>query len=238
MGAAGAADPEVRETLRRLLLETVHGSVHVVGDMEIALEAAFAGSPGMVVCSGTGSLAFGRSEHGITARAGGWGFQVSDEGSGYWIGHAAVAALLTAHDNGENTLLESLILKTWQVPTREAMVAKANSQPAPDFSELCPQVLAAADAGDSAASGILTQAGVELSRLAVTVLRRLWPEAQPVRVAFAGGVFQNSALVRKSFHNHLRAQRPDAVLSFSVINPVTGALALARKGLAEFAARR
>ena len=80
------------------LAELVAGEIEVVGDMVIALEAAFGGEPGVIVIAGTGSIAYGRNSKGQTARAGGWGFAISDEGSGHWIGRAAVAATVRALD--------------------------------------------------------------------------------------------------------------------------------------------
>ena len=64
----------------------------------IALEAAFGSGPGVIVIAGTGSIAYGRNREGQTARAGGWGFAISDEGSGHWIGRTAVAAAIGAWD--------------------------------------------------------------------------------------------------------------------------------------------
>ena len=98
IGVAGAARPQISQTIQRLLTELVPGEIEVVGDMVIALEAAFDDGPGVIVIAGTGSIAYGRNASGQTARAGGWGFAISDEGSGHWIGRAAVAAVLRACD--------------------------------------------------------------------------------------------------------------------------------------------
>ena len=46
----------------------------------IALVGATAGEPGVVVIAGTGSIAFGKNSAGRTARAGGWGYALGDEG--------------------------------------------------------------------------------------------------------------------------------------------------------------
>ncbi|HET8667177.1 MAG TPA: BadF/BadG/BcrA/BcrD ATPase family protein, partial [Terriglobales bacterium] len=69
IGVAGASVPEVREAIRRFIAEIVPGEVIVVGDNEVALEAAFGGASGVIVASGTGSIAYGRNEQGKTARA-------------------------------------------------------------------------------------------------------------------------------------------------------------------------
>jgi N-acetylglucosamine kinase-like BadF-type ATPase len=109
------------------------------------------------------------------------------------------------------------------------MIVKANAVPPHDFAALFPAVLAAADAGDSAALAILTQAGAELARLARIVMARLFGKnATPM--AMAGGVFRNSALVRQVFYNSLRSDFPDVIINPEVIDPVNGALAFARRG--------
>jgi N-acetylglucosamine kinase-like BadF-type ATPase len=209
--------------------EVISGEVEIVGDMEIALEAAFGGGPGIVIIAGTGSIAYGRDAQARSARAGGWGFAVSDEGSGYWIGRAAVGAALRAEDRGESPFLFEEIARAWGLADRERVVLAANATPAPDFAGLLPVAIAAADAGDPLAQGILTNAGEELSGLVATVAQRLFPKAVTIPVAMTGGVFANSALVRQAFYNYLLAACPNVTLNQEVIEPVQGALALARK---------
>ena len=229
IGMAGAARPQIEKQVRGVLADLVGGEIAVVGDMVIALEAAFRGGPGLIVVAGTGSIAYGRNERGETARAGGWGFAISDEGSGHWIGRAAVAGAMRAHDLGENSVLISSIMNTWHLGSRDDVVRAANAIPPPDFAELLPQVLAAAAAGDSRANEILTQAGTELAQLARIVAERLWRAQQAFRVALAGGVFQNSPLVRQVFSNSLRSLHPQAEIDAKVVEPAQGALWLARK---------
>ena len=234
LGLAGAARPEIGALVRRLVSELVTGEIEVVSDTVIALEAAFGSGPGVIAIAGTGSIAYGRGPNGQTARAGGWGFAISDEGSGHWIGRAAVAAVLRAHDEAEseaaNPLLLTKIMKSWEVETREQMALAANASPPPDFSALLPAVLSAADAGDTLARTVLTQAGTELAAVAKIVIRRLFPNADAVPVAMSGGVFRNSALVHQVFYNSLRSEYPNASVIATVIEPVRGALELARKG--------
>ncbi|HEV2114744.1 MAG TPA: BadF/BadG/BcrA/BcrD ATPase family protein [Terriglobales bacterium] len=229
IGMAGGARPQIEKQVRAVLAELVGGEIEVVGDMAIALEAAFRGGPGLIVAAGTGSIAYGRNQRGETARAGGWGFAISDEGSGHWIGRAAVSAAMRAHDLGENTVLISSIMNTWHLGSRDDVVRAANAIPPPDFAELLPQVLAAATGGDSRANEILTQAATELAQLARIVADRLWPGLQAFPVAFAGGVFQNSLLVRQVFSNSLRSLHPQAEIESKVVEPAQGALWLARK---------
>ena len=238
IGLAGAADPAVAQAARELIAELVPGEVLVVGDMLTALEAAFPGAPGLVVIAGTGSIAYGRNRRGETARAGGLGPLVSDEGSGTWIGRQAAAAVLRAHDTGQNTPLTPALLGAWKIATYDQLARLVHAQPAPDFAALVPHVLRAAEAGGPLAREILAQAGSELAELAKIVMRRLWPGSQPLPVAMAGGVFQNSSLVRQAFADSLLAERPQAKIEKEVVEPVLGALALARKGSAEVSRER
>jgi N-acetylglucosamine kinase-like BadF-type ATPase len=230
VGIAGGALPEVAAVVRRLVSEFVSGEVAVVGDMVVAMEAAFGGGPGVIVIAGTGSIAYGQNSAGQTARAGGWGFAISDEGSGHWIGRSAVAATMRAFDEAgaesAGPLLEG-VMKSWGVTTREQFVVAANKSP--DFAALLPAVLSPADAGDATARIVLTQAGRELATLAEIVIARLFGKRRAVPVAVSGGVFGNSAVVRQVFGRRIRAAYPRASLNTTVINPVKGALALARK---------
>jgi glucosamine kinase len=229
IGVAGGARPETTETVRRILSELVSGEIEVVGDMVIAMEAASDGGPGVVVIAGTGSIAYGRNAAGQMARAGGWGFAISDEGSGHWIGRAAVTTVMRVCDEGQNGGLLENIMKVWGVITREQMIVVSNASPPPDFAGLFPAVLAAADAGDPSAHDILARAGVELATLARIVISRLFADADTARVAMSGGVFRNSALVRQVFYNRLRLECPNAVVNLNLVDPVKGALELARR---------
>jgi N-acetylglucosamine kinase-like BadF-type ATPase len=229
-GMAGVVSSETADTVRRILAEIVPGESEIVGDNAIALEAAFGGGAGVIVIAGTGSIAYGQNAAGETARAGGWGFAVSDEGSGQWIGRTAVSSLLRAQDEGRETNLPKIVTEHWKLNSVAQIVLAANATPPPDFAALVPGVLAAADSGDFLAREILTSAGEELARLAAIVARRLFAGNGSVPVAMVGGVFSNSALVRQSFYNHLRAEFPGAVLQAEVVEPVRGALRLARKG--------
>jgi N-acetylglucosamine kinase-like BadF-type ATPase len=245
VGLAGAARSEVSQPVRTMISEIISGEgehrsidadeITVVGDMVIALEAAFGDGPGVIVIAGTGSIAYGRSREGQIARAGGWGFAVSDEGSGHWIGRTALASSLRAWDENQTEhppMLDGL-MKSWKTETREKLVMAANATPPPDFAALFPSVLALADSGDPIARDVLTEAGTQLADVAGIVIRRLFADSASVQVAMSGGVFRSSILVRQVFYNSLRAECPGAVLNPGVIEPVRGALAIARKGVAK-----
>ncbi len=239
IGAAGAARPEIAAKIHSILAELIPKasaiSIEVVGDTEIALEAAFGEGPGVIAIAGTGSIAYGRDANGHIARAGGWGFAVSDEGSGHWIGRRAISAILSAHDQGLETALTAMVLQSWKLTTLDELVQQANSTPPPDFPRLFPFVLRAADEGDSAARDLLNDAGAKLAALAAIVIRRLAPDTSAVMlpvamlpVAMTGSVFRQSPDVREVFYNTLQTSLPGTDVRQDIVDPIEGALARAR----------
>jgi glucosamine kinase len=230
VGMAGAGRPEVSEIAQRILSEITSADTIVLGDMVIALEAAFGEGPGVITIAGTGSIAYGKNEQGRQVRAGGWGFAISDEGSGHWIGRSAITAIMRAHDEGGGSNLFRVVSQAWGVSTLGELVRAANATPPRDFAGLCAPIIAAADAGDLSARSVLTQAGAELAGLAKVVISRIFDDISDVRVAMAGGVFRNSALVRQVFYNSLRSEYPHATVLPTVVEPVKGALEIARRG--------
>ena len=247
IGAAGAARPEIAAKIRSILAELIpelipeinpesaRTNIEVVGDTEIALEAAFGAGPGVIAIAGTGSIAYGRDAAGRTARAGGWGFAVSDEGSGHWIGRRAISAILNARDQGLETTLTSLVLQAWKLTTIDELVQQANSTPPPDFPRLFPIVLRAADAADAIARDLLADAGAKLANLAAIVVRRLAPHvplpmlpAAMLPIAMTGSVFRQSPYVRQVFYNALQTSFPGIDVRQDLADPVEGALSRAR----------
>src|SRR2546423_11455186 len=82
-----------------------------MADGEVALSTAFADGAGIIVSAGTGSIAYARDAAGQLHRCGGYGWQLGDEGGGYWLGRRALDAAARARDGpGEgSTLLPPLL---------------------------------------------------------------------------------------------------------------------------------
>ncbi len=232
VGGSGAARPELGAMVRAILAEILRSPIDVVGDMEIALEAAFDSGAGVIVIAGTGSIAYGRDQSGKTIRAGGWGFEIGDEGSAHWIGRAAVSAVLRTSDMrgsaGDSSELVKNLCREWGVGSLLDLARAANSVPSPDFAVLFPAVAASTD---DLSGQVLGRAGRELAEIAAIVIRRLFGKDDQtfVPVAMTGGVFRHAALVREAFYNELRGFEPRAQVMPQVVEPVEGALRMARK---------
>ena len=230
IGLAGAGRTEITEPLRDLLQHVLNCYIEIVGDNQIALHAALGNRPGVIVISGTGSMAYGRDAAGRLGRAGGWGHAISDEGSGTWIGRNAIAALFRASDESQRSSpLFAEILQSWNLPTRDALVVAANASPVPDFASLVPIITLAAGNGEPLARSILSGAGSELATLARIAIANLFEPASTVQVAMSGGVFRHCAQVRDAFAEQLALLWPQAAINAEIADPALGALDLARR---------
>jgi N-acetylglucosamine kinase-like BadF-type ATPase len=231
IGISGSSIPEVRDWAYNVLRSKVGGEVGVVGDTVTAHHAAFNGGPGVLVIAGTGSNVLGINERGQTARAGGWGPMISDEGSGFWIGRLAMERAMRAYDAMGSTKLLEGIMRAWKLSNIEDTVTMANSNPPPDFSSLLPAILDSADSGEPLAREILSAAATELANLVAIVLKRLWPLPGPVSVAVTGGVFGHAGQIGQLFAHTLHGERAGLTVNLEVIHPVLGALSMARSGV-------
>lgn len=228
VGGSGAARPELAAIVRRILAEVLLTPIDVAGDMETALAAAFDDELGVVVNAGTGSFAYGRNRQGTTLRAGGLGFAVGDEGSAHWIGREAVSTVLRAGDRtGEVPVLAAALCKAWGVGSLKDLARAANSVPPPDFSALAPPVTAS---HDEISLSVLNRAAHELAELADVVIKRLFNDAEPlVPVATIGSIFRHSKIVREGFYNEIRRLDPFVDVRVEIVEPVQGALRMARR---------
>src|SRR5688500_1850201 len=113
LGIAGVDRPHDEAVIRSILRRLGHReTARVVNDGAIALVAGAPGRFGIVVLAGTGAICYGADRTGRTARAGGYGFLLADEGSGYWLGHQSLRAAVRAADGrGPATRLQPLLFQ-------------------------------------------------------------------------------------------------------------------------------
>lgn len=194
VGIAGVDRPQdervIREILRRL---GQRERVRVVNDAAIALVAGAPERTGIVILAGTGSIAYGVDPSGQSARAGGYGYLLADEGSGYWLGHQALrAAVRGADGRGPETLLTGLLLEALGVTSASDLVPAVYERPLPknEIAALAVLVQRARDKGDPVASALLDEAARELVLGARSVARRLSFGEDPYAVVLAGGLFR------------------------------------------------
>jgi len=235
VGAAGAGRaPEQQELAAAIAAAGVAARVDVRGDIEIALAAAFGDGPGILINAGTGSIAYARGTDGKLHRAGGYGWQLGDEGGGYWMGHRALAAAARAHDGIEesSTLLERLVIALGLQTFDNLIRWTATATPA-QVAGLAPHVLNAAREGEMVAQRIVADAAIELSHL-VRALTRHFTETDTIRLATAGGLLRPGSPLLTALRTSLAADLPRARLSESgSVDAPSGALRLAARLLGQ-----
>lgn len=240
IGLAGIAHPahhrRMREALLRALTERRAGmraswtaeDLLLTTDAEIALYGATDGQPGVVIIAGTGSIAYGMNAHGQKARSGGWGPTFGDEGSGYDIARRALVAVASAYDGRlPPTLLTDRVCQYFGIESPADLPRIIyGSEASPNIAPLSEIVIQAAREGDAVARHILREAGLELARTAIAVIKRLRLQREAFRVSYVGGVFSAGELILNPLREKIQEVAPRAELAPPLFPPAVGALKL------------
>jgi N-acetylmuramic acid 6-phosphate etherase len=230
LGLAGAGRPEDQEIIRRWALGSgVAAEVVVTADAPLLLAAGTPDGWGVAIVAGTGSIAFAQSPDGRTSRAGGWGYLLGDEGSGYALGLEALQAVARMADGrGPETILARSLLDQFHLkePAELIPAVYQGSLDRPALAALAPLVLEAAEAGDAVASPIVQQGADQLASAAVSSARQLGL-VSPIPLALAGGLLLASASYRERLLDALAARGicPEPITL--VPEPAEGAVRLA-----------
>lgn len=228
IGAAGAGRAQEQDELAAAVRAAgVARVVRVLPDGEVALAAVFDHGPGILVNAGTGSIAFGRDPSGQLHRCGGYGWQLGDEGGGYWLGRRALDATGREQDGrGEGSTLLARLLSALGLRRFDDLVRWSVTATPAQVAALAPHVLNAAREGEAIAQRATLDAARELVGLAVA-LERYFPGTEPVPLATAGGLLIPASPVAAAFRETLRADMPRAHLVATHVDAAVGALKLA-----------
>lgn len=234
LGIAGVALDADRDLVRDLLRRLgVKRAVRIVNDAVVALVAGAPDGVGVVLIAGTGSIAYGIDATGRTARSGGWGYLLGDEGSAFWLGHAAVRQGIRAADGrGPATTLYDRICRKLGFATASDLVDWFYVQELSRtrVAQLASVVEEAAEEGDAAAVDLLDQASGHLARAAQSVVRQLeFPGTFPL--VLSGGAYKACPSLVRRLERDL--ELPAARVVRLEVEPAAGAVTLALRLLAE-----
>ncbi len=228
-GLGGAARTQVARRIATFLERSFpNAAVQVTSDMEIALSAAVGDGKGVVLIAGTGSVAFGRNASGLTARAGGFGPWIGDEGSGFEIGKLAAAAVSREADaRGPQTALTERIFKDLDCRDWNELFERIAKSADDVFPRLFPTVAKAGDGGDPVACEILQHAAASLSDLTFNVAKKLRLTSEEFSLAKVGGMHGRSKLLDAELDARLAAVLPHAKMVPLAISPALAAARMA-----------
>jgi N-acetylglucosamine kinase-like BadF-type ATPase len=235
-GLAGAGPPESAEKIHALLAaEFPQSNVHVCTDLDLAL-AATGDGPVIALLAGTGSFAVGRNAAGETARAGGYGSQIGDEGSAYDIGRRAVLTAMHENDRtGADTLLGQRLLRELGCAGWSEVKARAQAASDEIFPRLFAVVATVAEwietstetsdqtAARNASRGILRAAAFDLASLAENLAERLQLRGTRFVIAKMGGMIGRSKYLESQIDERLRNAFPQAEIGGLRVSPAEAA---------------
>lgn len=201
-GISGISNVKTREIVEsQLRKRNAPERTCVMGDHEAALWGAHPEGEGIILISGTGSIALGqkRTKDGIfmSARSGGYGHLIDDEGSAYAIGRDILALIVQAEDGrADATILKELVFEHLQLASLADLLGwlYASSTTKQDVAKLSVYLEQAIEQGEKGARAIAEKAASALAVLTLTVLKRLQDADLPI--AFLGGVLLGNQVIR------------------------------------------
>jgi glucosamine kinase len=236
VGVAGVGrEPERQALWQALTSRELAEDVVIHTDISIALDDAFGEGPGVLLVSGTGSIAYGRGPSGQVARCGGWGPVCGDEGSGQWVGRRALSVVTASADGREpETALMGAVLTAAQVNEPHELIEWAAHATPAQLASLAPVVSSVADAGDLRANAIISLAVEELVLHVRTLSRELFgDERAATPLAFTGGMLTKGTTLRKRLEHRLKSAVPGAQIRPVEVNAARGAVRSALRYVGE-----
>lgn len=230
MGLGGAGRAREQQALVAWARETLAERVEVVNDGQIVLAAGTPENWGVAVIAGTGSLAWGRNRAGETARAGGWGYLMGDEGSAFDLARQALrAATQFADGRGDETQLLDAILEFWNLSAPQDLVARVyrSGLTHTDIAQLAPSVVQCAERGDGVAKRLVVEAAEALARGVAAVSHTLELSSAPFPLALTGGLILGAEFLREQLWRALERHHCECAPVELVRHPVRGAVRLA-----------
>ncbi|TVQ57605.1 MAG: hypothetical protein EA366_08235 [Spirulina sp. DLM2.Bin59] len=182
---AGLAGTQVPEAIAGFLaLDHPFPHFYIHSDGYTSCLGAHGGANGAVIAIGTGVVAYQIEGEQVT-RVSGWGFPQGDEGSGAWLGLAALQQTLQWWDGRRReTPLVARVFGHFQ-RDGEALIRWANTAQSQQFAQLAPLVIATAQGGDEGAIALLTEAGEEIGKIWQALVAR---QEKPLPCSLLGGL--------------------------------------------------
>lgn len=225
LGMAGLGRAEDRVVIGRICDALGVGKNRILThDAHIALVGGIGKQEGVIIISGTGSIVYGIDVHGREARAGGWGYLLGDEGSGYDMALKGLQAVARAADGrAESTKLTELVLAQLGLDAPSELIRWAHAASRDVIAQVAEVVFHAAEIGDRTAKQIIATAAEELARAATVVMKGL-EFTEPPHIVLSGGNLVHQPLFVEELRNRLTAP-----VRLPKHEPAEGAVLLARK---------
>ena len=231
-GLSGSDRPEDQVKLRPHL-EHLASHIRFTNDAELAM-GALPQEVGVVLVSGTGSIAFGRNSEGNRHRVGGWGHIFGDYGSGYDVARKALYQYSAAIDGyGPPTSLVEVFGRHFDLPDPYSLINRIYDPATTkgDIARLSRLVVAEAEAGDAVSTQILHEVANDLAVYADAVARVL-DLGSPIDLALVGGMLTHVPRFEQRVLQQLTITRRIGNVTHVTDPALTGARAIAQQEVA------
>ncbi len=178
---------------------STHTALVCMNDVELAFRGAFPRGDGILVLSGTGSMAMAHGPQGVV-RAGGWGDLFGDEGSAFWIGRRGLQLASQMRDGRiEDTGFADRLSEKLNIALSDGVFgfsvwAAKSTHPRSSIARISIYINELYDEADPTARSILDAAAAELASHVRTVARAA-QLADPLRWTHSGSVFRSARLL-------------------------------------------
>ena len=202
LGIAGSEVGENAKIIKDEIKNKLSINSIVMNDGELALKAMLRGEDGILTIAGTGSIAFGINNN-KSAKSGGWGHLLGDEGSGYKIAINAIKIMIYEEDyNLEKSNLTKEIMTKLNIKSIGEIISFVYSSTKDEIASISPLISKLADDGDKASKLILEKEGLALGKTTENVYKKL--NFKEVYIGLVGGAINNSKVLRKAFEDYLK----------------------------------
>lgn len=229
LGLAGVDREMDKQVIRDIFLELgIACDIMVYNDARTALVGALGKDEGIIVVSGTGSIATGIHNNRLV-RAGGWGHILADEGSGYDIGMKTLITIMKSYDGRLSpTIMTKKAIDFLELDGTEDIIGFVHD-PNTDkkkIAEVSTVAVQAAEEKDKLALVILDQAVEALLQLADAVINRLFSEDESPELTYVGGIITNVGYIRERFITEIGKKHPNLRIKKPAQDGAVGALYL------------
>ena len=230
IGAAGLSNQVAEPTLRKVLDKAGYkDKYYLIGDQEAALYGAFLGKPGVLLISGTGSIAYGIDENKNTYRVGGYGHLLDDYGSAYSIGKDILSYVIQAYDRRrEATNFTELVKEKLNIDTIPELISYVYSEnrtkkDIADFARLLEV--------NSDESAILIQDKAVNSLYDILKAMAKQMQRDKLNLVFSGSVLLKNKYIRSNLIEKIKDLDTEYNLVEAKVDAATGAAILALNAL-------
>lgn len=204
-------------------IQLSYRSLVVENDAHATLLGLTQSEPGVLVISGTGSIAYAHDGKGQVTRAGGWGHRSGDEGSGYWIGKKILQAIYRMEDGrNSSTLLRELVYNYLAINTIEELSQwlYGSTYSVDQLANLSHLLPLAYEKKDPIATEIFDKTSLELVYLAVAVIRSSNIQSKSCTIYFNGGTICNFESLFLVVKEKLESKFPSKQVELCIEPPI------------------